>query len=365
MCGTPTDLEWGKSANNAFPQEVKDGIRAHINSLPCVESHYNRENTKKEYLAEGLNVTILHEEYVKQCASNGVTPAKIHLYRQIFNNKFNITFHVPKKDRCDTCEAMKIQNNQTDQKQQSFEDHLRGKEETKIERDIDRKDNTKFTVCFDLQNVFALPTAEVSNFFYKRKLNVYFMTAHCSADKRGYGAMWHEGQSGRTGNDMASSVPKISEAVVEENSEDPRLKNITLWSDSCVPQNRNSFFSTAIKLLFKNHPNIVSIEHKYCEPGHSTIQEVDNLHSQIEAVCRHSEIYSPVGLLQMLKKGHRSKPLKIIQMRSQDFKDFGSIARRGKYDRVPFTKVKSLLYKKVEPKILCYKTNFSEEWVTQ
>ena len=67
----------------------------------------------------------------------------------------------------------------------------------------------------------------------------------------------------------------------------------------------------------------------------------------------------------MLKKVHRSKPLKIIQMRSQDFKDFGSIARKGKYDRVPFTKVKSLLYKKVEPKILCYKTNFSEEWITQ
>ena len=52
-------------------------------------------------------------------------------------------------------------------------------------------------------------------------------------------------------------------------------------------------------------------------------------------------------------------------MRSQDFKDFGSIARKGKYDRVPFTKVKSLFYKKVEPKILWYKTKFSEEWITQ
>ena len=165
--------------------------------------------------------------------------------------------------------------------------------------------------------------------------------------------------------DIASSVLKILEAVVEENSEDPRLQNITLWSDSCVFQNRNSFFLTAIKVFLKNHPNIVSIEHKYCEPGHSSIQEVDNLHSQIEAVCRHSEIYSPVGLLQMLKNVHRSKPLKIIQMRSQDFKDFGSIARKGKYDRVPFTKVESLFYKKVEPKILCYKTKFSEEWITQ
>ena len=100
-----------------------------------------------------------------------------------------------------------------------------------------------------------------------------------------------------------------------------------------------------MKVFLKNHPEIVSIEHKYCEPGHSSIQEMDNLHSQIEAVCRHTEIYSPVGLMRMLKKVHRSKPMKIIQMKSQDFKDFGSIARQGKYDRVPFPKVKSLLYK--------------------
>ena len=271
----------------------------------------------------------------------------------------------PKKDRCDTCEAMNIASNPTDEEKQNYEKHLRGKEETKTERDKDRKDKNKFTVCFDLQNVFALLTAEVSNFFYKRKLNVYHMTAHCSANKKGYGALWHEGQNGRAGNDIASSVVKILEAIVDENSDDPRVKNITLWSDSCVPQNRNSFFSTAIKVFLKNHPEIVSIEHKYCEPGHSTIQEVDNLHSQIEAVCRHSEIYSPVGLLRMLKKVNRSKPLKIIQIKSQDFKDFASIARQGKYDRVPFTQVKALLYKQVEPKVLDYKTQFSDKWVTK
>ncbi len=118
-----------------------------------------------------------------------------------------------------------------------------------------------------------------------------------------------------------------------------------------------------MKVFLKNHPEIVSIEHKYCEPGHSSIQEVDNLHSQIEAVCRHSEIHSPVGLMRMLKKVHRSKPMKIIQIKSQDFKDFGSIAHQGKYDRVPFSKVKNLLYKQVEPKVLSYKTKFSDEWV--
>ena len=365
MCGTPANLKWGISKNNVVPQEVKDGIRQHINSLPRVESHYNRANTKKEYLADGLNITILYEEYVKKCEEAGTTPGKLHLYRQIFNTDFNIAFHVPKKDRCDSCEAMGKNENPTEEDKRKHEEHLAGKLETKTERDKDRQDDNKFTVCFDLENVFALPTAEVSNFFYKRKLNVYFMTAHCSVDKRGYGAMWNEAQNGRAGNDIASSVMKLLESIVGDNSDDPRIKHITLWSDSCVPQNRNSHFATAIKVFLKHHPEILSIEHKFCEPGHSTIQEVDNLHSQIESVSRHSEIYSPVGLLRVLKKVHRSKPLKIIQMRSEDFKDFSSVAKQGKYDVIPFTQVKSLLFKQDEPKILSCKTAFSEDWIAK
>jgi hypothetical protein len=52
-------------------------------------------------------------------------------------------------------------------------EYLRGKEETKAVGDEDRKENSNVTVCFDLQNVFALPTAEVLNFFHNKKLNVY------------------------------------------------------------------------------------------------------------------------------------------------------------------------------------------------
>ena len=115
-------------------------------------------------------------------------------------------------------------------------------------------------------------------------------------------------------------------------------------------------------MFLKNHPQVLTIEHKFCEPGHSTIQEVDNLHSQIEQVCGNSEIYSPVGLLRMLKKVHRRKPLKLIQLRPQDFKDFHTIAQRGQYQRIPFSKVKCLLFKQKKPKVLKYKKHLSDDW---
>ena len=112
----------------------------------------------------------------------------------------------------------------------------------------------------------------------------------------------------------------------------------------------------------KNNPQVLTIEHKFCETGHSTIQEVDNLHSQIEKVCGNSEIYSPVGLLRMLMKVHRRKHLKLIQLRPQDFKDFQTIVQRGQYQRIPFSKVTCLLFEQNKLKVLKYKKNISDDW---
>ena len=160
---------------------MKDGIRDHINSIPRIESHYCRSTTNKEYLAQGLSITVLYEKYVNQCQESGRDPSKLHLYRQIFNQEFNTDFQVPKKDR------RKMNEEPTEEEKEAHAEHLKCKLEAKNERDRDRNDKNCFTVCFDLQNVFALPTADVSTFFYRRKLNVYHMTGHCSGDKRGYG----------------------------------------------------------------------------------------------------------------------------------------------------------------------------------
>jgi hypothetical protein len=67
----------------------------------------------------------------------------------------------------------------------------------------------------------------------------------------------------------------------------------------------------------------------------------------------------------MLMKVTRSNPLKVIQMKTEDFKDFSAIACEGKYVKVPFTKVKSLVLKQNEPKVLSYKSRFGNDWVTE
>lgn len=357
--GIPMPYRRGKKQHNKFVK-AKDFIRKHIESIPKVESHYCRRDTKKEYFSGDLNLQILYEEYTKKCLEGDQQPAKEHMYRTIFNHEYNIEFHQPKKDRCDTCEIFKMNRNPSEEEALMNAAHLTSKSKTREERAKDRLDKTACVICFDMQNVFSLPRGNVSNFFYKRKLNVYHLTGHCSLMKQAYGVLWPETLSGRSGNDIASGLVVILEKVLADH---PAVTDLILWSDSCVPQNRNKIMTTAIKLFMHDHPSVKTITQKFCEPGHSEVQEVDNLHSQIETALGNGEIYSPLGLVRILKRCPRNKPLKLQQLRKEDMKDFQSIADKFKFDVIPFTKVKTLQYSALEPMNIKYKTSFSSnDW---
>ena len=164
--------------------------------------------------------------------------------------------------------------------------------------------------------------------------------------------------SGRSGNDIASGLMVILDNVVNDN---PTVAEITLWSDSCVPQNRNKVMTAALQIFLQTHPSVKTITHKYCEPGHSEIQEVDNLHSQIEKVVLAGEVYSPMGLVRILKRVPRHKPLKLKQLRREDMKDYHAEADTFVYNKIPYTQVKTLQYSADDIMCVRYKTAFSAD----
>jgi hypothetical protein len=258
----------------------------------------------------------------------------------------------------------------TEEEKASHQEHIFKKCRGKEERDKDRAENkraptgqtvTTAVICFDLENTFALPKAEVSNFFYKRKLNVYNLTAHCSVDGATYCAIWHEALSGRAANQIASAITRILHALCADH---PSLKHLILWSDSCVPQNRNSVMSTAIiKFLTESNSPIDIIEQKYSEAGHGLIQELDAIHSKIERHIKTTEIFSPVTLMRLLNSiPAKSAPLKIIQMRSKDFFNYQVAASGFNFNHIPYTKVKQLKYEAKDPMHVSYRCSFDDEF---
>lgn len=323
--------------------EDKDGAREHIRQLPRVESHYCRKSTSREYLESNLTINKLYDMYVDWCTATKRNPVKKHMYGTIFKSEFNIAFAQPKKDRCDVCESHRLkekENTLSEDEKLTFVSHRASVESSREERKKD-KETADVVLSFDLENVLTLPKADVSNFFYRRKLSCYNLTGHLSTSNTAYCCIWTEALCGRKGNDIASAVIKMLECII---SEQPDLKHITLWSDSCVPQNKNSVMSLALKKFLEVHPTVISISQKYSEKGHSCIQEVDAIHSCIERAMRNTEVYSPLGLIRVIANMRRKGKVQVIQMKQTDFFDFQSAAKALKFTTVPFTQVKQLKY---------------------
>ncbi len=84
-------------------KRAKRGIRKHIESFPTVESHYIRKSTNRQYLATDLNIKRMYEAYACKCKEAGTEAVNEPIYRRIFNEEYNMSFHVPKKDQCTLC----------------------------------------------------------------------------------------------------------------------------------------------------------------------------------------------------------------------------------------------------------------------
>ena len=352
LTGHPLHSKHGRHVKKVISNEAINAVRDHINLFPRNDSHYCRSRSSRQYLDANLNVETMYRMFCDNYEDS--PPVKLRKYRQIFMSEFNLGFTNPRKDRCDKCEEAKVSENPSEQDSVRFAQHEKCKQLAKTERDKDRQISncSHAVVCFDLENVIMLPKANIKNFFYMRKFAVYNMTAHCSLDKQGYCAIWAENLAGRTGNDMASAVVKLLDKIVENH---PLISCITLWSDSCISQNKNRLMTLAILKFMVEHQNITKVVQKFGAAGHSSVQEVDNIHSQIDRKLRKNEVFSPVGFMKLLK----TVDVNVIQMRS--FTDYYSQARHiKKFSSVPFSLVQELVYDREDLTSVTYRTSFEE-----
>ncbi len=341
----------GKHAKKVVAKSAKNLVHKHIQSIPTLESHYCRANTQRTFFEDRtLNITKLYALYKDWLPQNEV-PVKESMYRKIFNCCYNYAFSPPKKDICDTCslfEAKKKSGVVSEEEELNFEMHQHEKIRVRKERDKDREVSDTLVLCFDLENVFTLPQCGVSSFFYKRKLTGYNLTAHAQlrtdghVKKKYYSAIWNEAQAGRGGDIIASGLILILKRVARDF---PNSYDYVTWSDSCVPQNRNQMMAFAIQHFLQTQvtSSVKCITMKFCTPGHSSIQEVDNLHSQIEKRKRLVEFYSPISLIRSVLL--RVNPnMTVIQMPKDSFKQYSLHSAEIQYSAIPFSTVTVLKF---------------------
>ena len=83
----------------------------------------------------------------------------------------------------------------------------------------------------------------------------------------------------RNGDDSASVFVRILAEVIKDY---PNHSDIIVWSDNWVPQKRNQVISFAVMNFLKTYNNISSTTIHYSIHGHSAVQEMDNMYSNIE-----------------------------------------------------------------------------------
>ncbi|XP_030759330.1 uncharacterized protein LOC115884790 [Sitophilus oryzae] len=326
----------GKHANHKqVPEDIKDGIRAHISSIPAIESHYTRAHTEKTFIEGSKTIAQLYRDYKIDCVAQGKPHGNLTMYRNIFNYEYNIAFFVPKKDQCQTC--VSFQNSNEEEKKTFEENYKNHIEEKNLSREEKIKDKSKISpffqvACFDLEATLPTPNGQVSSFYYRSKLSTYNFTV-CDITPKGQGAvycyMWHEAQGKRGAVEIGTCLLNYLKEKSETSDCDDL--EITFYSDNCAGQQKNKFVIAAFLYAVANY-KIKSITHKYLVTGH-TQNEGDNVHSLIEKnikqALKSGPISTPsqyVGLVQTAKK--TGPPFKVIELAHEDFLDLKELAER-------------------------------------
>ena len=172
-----------------------------------------------------------------------------------------------------------------------------------------------------------------------------------TSSEKGYCAIWTECMSGRAGNNIASVYIQILNKVAADH---PNVTELICWSDSCVPQNRNFYIFQAILEYLSMQSKIKVVTIKYSLAGHSFVQKIN-----IEVATRVTKFYSPLFFPRIVLKVNRNRPYRIIQMKSEDFKDIQNSSKMLQFFNVPYTKVFQLKFCKDDLHTAEYKLSHS------
>lgn len=158
-----------------------------------------------------------------------------------FKKKFpQVSFHRPHTDTCSKCDLLsaEILAKPGDRRvKTTLQLHNRKAEKA---RDVMKQDtilsqlpNSNESMCsIDLEQVLSLPFLTHGRMFYSRQLSCFNLCVHVGDNNKGLMFLWHEGMSGRGGNEIASCLFNALSSPAHNNVMIKR--KFTVWSDNCI-----------------------------------------------------------------------------------------------------------------------------------
>ena len=353
---------------NKTSDEARDFVKKHILSFPAVESHYVRKNSNRLYLEPGLSVNKMYDLYKETCKNEKKKPVSKHIYRHIFCEEFNMSFHTPKKDQCMACELYKNKkstNSNTTEDDTGHSQHMERKEMARAEKCKDKNQaatkSDHYAATFDLEAVLTTPCSLVSQVYYKRKLCSYNLSVYSLGDKTGTCYTWDETDGGRGSCEIGTCL------LLHIKSLPRHIKHVCLYSDTCSGQNRNKFI-TAVLLYAVKYTHVNTIDHKFLESGH-THMECDSMHSAIEHAKKSTNIFIPCQWDTVIHMARRNKPYIVVPLKYSDILDLKTLGektcRNTKKTKtggtINWLKIKWIRYEKAHPNEIRIKSAYNDQ----
>lgn len=340
-------------------------IREHINSFPREESHYGRNLNEKEFLSPDLNVSRLFTAFKTKYPESNIDKK---FYRKVFLKDFpNLSFKKPRVDTCKSCDILNMKSkngSNPDSREAKLKLELHQKKANKAFETMrddaissTRPGSTTVNIVMDLQKVFPIPKLTHSDMYYSRQLSCYNFGIHVSNTAEGIMCVWHEGQSGRGGNQMASCLfQAINSGLLATDK-----KKLVVWSDNCAGQLKNRMLVFLYKYLVAIGM-FDTIEHKFLVTGHS-FSSADRDFAVIEKRAKKcTQMETVEDVMKVIATARPTKPFKVLNM-GENFFNFDLAGEN--YITTKKLGISSLSLMKVckdEPNNVLFKKTFFGEW---
>ena len=142
------------------------------------------------------------------------------MYRRIFNEDFNLSFHVPKKDQCNLCSMYYFAEQDgtlTEKMKDEFNMHqgrkVRAREEKAKDKQLSKTESYVHTCTFDLQSVLYTPCSLVSVMYYMRKLCCYNLSVYSLGNGDGSCYVWSEVNGKRGSSEIGTCMHRYLQSL--------------------------------------------------------------------------------------------------------------------------------------------------------
>lgn len=109
--GVLEDDKRGKHGHQlTVSDEIKDGIRAHINSIPRINSHYLRAQTSREFIDGGKTLADIYRDYKHLCTEADKVMGITQCFHEFFGTSLIFHFSIRRKTSVAHAKSIKMQS---------------------------------------------------------------------------------------------------------------------------------------------------------------------------------------------------------------------------------------------------------------